>query len=162
MKRFMLWVAGLSLLVGSALYAQDKDISGNWQGTLQAGKGLRTVVKITKDDGKYKAVMYSIDQGAQGFPITSMSLQGSTVNFAIKGLDVTYVGTLNPDGNSITGNATQGGQTHVLNLEHVTAENTWAIPEPPKPMPADAKLYLPGFCLMRSINSLTVFAGTDG
>ncbi len=59
--------------------------------------------------------------------------------FTIKSIDVTYSGTLSPDGASITGNATQGGQTHPLNFTHVTPENTWAIPEPPKSMPADAK-----------------------
>jgi len=120
------------------LHAQDKDITGNWQGTLQAGKGLRTLIKISKDDGKLKAVMYSIDQGGQPIPVTSISLQGTSVNFEIKPLDVTYTGTLNPEGNAIAGNATQNGQTHVLNLEHVTAENAWPIPEPPKPMAADA------------------------
>jgi uncharacterized protein (TIGR03435 family) len=141
MKRTLLWLVGLSLIFGTlatSLYAQDKDITGNWQGTLQAGKGLRTLIKISKDDGKLKAVMYSIDQGGQPIAITSISMLGSSVNFEIKPLDVTYSGTLNPDGNAIAGNATQNGQTHVLNLEHVTAENAWPIPEPPKPMAADA------------------------
>jgi uncharacterized protein (TIGR03435 family) len=141
MKRTLLWLLGLTLLFASiapALHAQDKDITGNWQGTLQAGQGLRTLVKISKDDGKLKAVMYSIDQGGQPIGINSVSIQGSTVNFEIKALDVTYTGTLNPEGTTISGSATQNGQTHVLNLEHVTAENSWPIPEPPKSMPADA------------------------
>ena len=141
MKRMLLWMVGLVLMFGAfalPLHAQEKDITGNWQGTLQAGKGLRTLIKISKEDGKLKAVMYSIDQGGQPSPLTSVSLQGSSVNFEIKPLDVTYTGTLNPEGNAIAGNATQNGQTHVLNLEHVTAENAWPIPEPPKPMAADA------------------------
>jgi uncharacterized protein (TIGR03435 family) len=141
MKRTLSWMLGLTLMLGTvtpALQAQDKDITGTWQGTLEAGKGLRTVVKITKDDGKLKAVMYSIDQGGQAIGINSISVQGSTVNFDIKALDVTYAGTLNPDGKAIAGNATQNGQSHVLNLEHVTAENAWPIPEPPKSMAADA------------------------
>ena len=140
MKRTLLWMVGLALMFGAfarPLHAQEKDITGNWQGTLQAGKGLRTLIKISKDDGKLKAVMYSIDQGGQPISLTAISVQGSAVNFEIKPLDVTYTGTLNPDGNAIAGNATQNGQTHVLNLEHVTAENPWAIPEPPKPMAAD-------------------------
>ena len=138
MKRTLLWMVGLTLMLagmGSSLQAQDKDakdITGNWQGTLQAGNGLRTVIKISKDDGKLKGVIYSVDQGGQPLPITSISLQGQTVNFAIKPIDVTYTGTLSPDGKSIAGNATQNGQTHVLNLDHVTPEATWAIPEPPK------------------------------
>jgi uncharacterized protein (TIGR03435 family) len=141
MKRTLLWMVGLALMLGgfaAPLHAQEKDITGNWQGTLEAGKGLRTLIKISKDDGKLKAVMYSIDQGGQPIPVTTVSLQGSSINFEIKPLDVTYVGTLNPDGKAIAGNATQNGQTHVLNLEHVTAENAWPIPEPPKSMAADA------------------------
>jgi uncharacterized protein (TIGR03435 family) len=141
MKRTLLWMVGLALMLGgpaSSLHAQDKDITGTWQGTLEAGKGLRTLIKISKNDGKLKAVMYSIDQGGQPISVTSVSLQGSSINFEIKPLDVTYAGTLNPEGNAIAGNATQNGQTHVLNLEHVTAENAWPIPEPPKSMPADA------------------------
>jgi uncharacterized protein (TIGR03435 family) len=142
MKRtLLLWMVGLTLILGTltaSLHAQEKDITGNWQGTLQAGKGLRIVMKITKDDGKLKGVSYSVDQGGQPIPITSIRVEGMSVNFEIKALDVTYVGTLSPDGNAIAGNQTQGGQTNVLNFDHVTPENTWAIPEPPKSMPADA------------------------
>src|SRR5437588_43261 len=128
MKRTLLWLLGIVLLAGaplSSLHAQDKDITGNWQGTLQAGKGLRTLIKITKDDGKLKGVMYSIDQGGQPIPVNSILLQGTNFTFEIKPLDVTYTGTLNSDGNAIAGSATQNGQTHALNLEHVTAENAW-------------------------------------
>jgi uncharacterized protein (TIGR03435 family) len=140
MKRTLLWMVGLTLVFAVAIQAraQDKDVTGIWQGTLEVGKGLRTEIKITKDDGKLKAVMYSVDQGAQPIGVNSISVQGSSVNFAITALDVTYAGTLNPDGKTITGSATQNGQTHSLNLEHVTAETAWPIPEPPKSMPADA------------------------
>ena len=86
MKRTLLWMIALTLIfsgLAGALHAQDKDIAGIWQGTLEAGKGLRTVLKITKDDGKLKAVMYSIDQGGQPIGVNSISVQGSSVNFAI-------------------------------------------------------------------------------
>ncbi len=81
--------------------------------------------------------MYSIDQGAASFPVTTISLQGSAFTFTIKQLDVNYNGTLDPGGKVIMGNALQNGQSHALTLEHVTTEATWAIPEPPKPMAAD-------------------------
>lgn len=141
MKRTVSWILAIILPLAApspSLRAQDKDITGIWQGTLQAGKGLRTLIKITKDDGKLKAVMYSIDQGGQPIQVTAIALQGANFTFEIKPLDVTYTGNLNSDGNAIAGSATQNGQTHVLNLEHVTAENAWPIPEPPKPMAADA------------------------
>jgi phosphodiesterase/alkaline phosphatase D-like protein len=43
---------------------KTQSIADTWQGTLHAGQDLRTVVKISKaDDGGYKAVFFSIDQG---------------------------------------------------------------------------------------------------
>jgi uncharacterized protein (TIGR03435 family) len=141
MKRTLLWMVALILILGGlvgALHAQEKDITGNWQGTLQAGKGLRIVMKITKDNGQLKGVSYSIDQGAQPIGISSIALDGTSFNFAIKALDVTYAGTLSPDGNTIAGKQTQGGQTSELNFQRATADTAWAIPEPPKAMAADA------------------------
>ena len=41
MKRTLLWMVGLTLIfvaLARPLRAQDKDITGNWQGTLEAGK----------------------------------------------------------------------------------------------------------------------------
>lgn len=138
MTRRIVWVLMLCAAAVGAGRAQD--ITGNWQGTLQSGgNGLRTVVKITKDDNKYRGVLYSVDQGGAQLPMTSVTLDGKTVQFTIKMLDVSYTGSLAPDGSTITGKATQNGQTHELDLQHVNEENTWAIPKPPKPMPADAK-----------------------
>src|SRR5580698_2835336 len=145
MKRTLLWIVALIVILGAstgAILAQDKaqskDIAGNWQGTLKAGKGLRIVMKITKDDGKLRGISYSIDQGGQPIPITSLTVNGTSFNFTISALDVTYTGTLSPDGNTITGNQTQGGQTNVMNFQRATADTAWAIPEPPKSMAADA------------------------
>lgn len=138
MSKLIVWLVILFASLGSAAYAQD--LTGNWQGTLQlGGNGLRTVIKVTKDDGKYQATLYNVDQGSPPMPITTFMLDGKTVQFTIKGLDASYTGTLAPDGNSISGKVKQGGQLRELNLQHVTEENTWAIPKPPKAMPPDAK-----------------------
>jgi uncharacterized protein (TIGR03435 family) len=144
MKKVMLWVVAIALTSGGALHAQVKGLSGNWQGTLQTGEGngLRTVLKITGDGNKYRGQLYSIDQGAGAMALSSVSLQGTEMQFAIKSIGLTYKGTLNPDGNTISGNATQGKETHPLNLNRVTEEDTWAIPEVAKPMAKDAQ---PGF-----------------
>ena len=67
MKKLMLIIA-LAAWSGGALLAQD--ITGTWQGTLQAGRDLRIVIKVSKGDaGGLKAVMHSIDQGGQGLPL---------------------------------------------------------------------------------------------
>jgi uncharacterized protein (TIGR03435 family) len=140
MKAMARRVAAVLLFAIGVLHAQAPDISGTWQGTLQVDKGLRTMLKISKaDDGGWKAVMYSIDQGGGPIGVTSMTVDKLNFGFTIKSLDVTYTGTLNSDRTAIEGNATQHGATHVLNLKRVNVEEAWAIPEPPKAMPADAK-----------------------
>ncbi|MDP9040188.1 MAG: TIGR03435 family protein [Acidobacteriota bacterium] len=142
MKLRMVLQVTVVLLALGAVFAgasQAQDLAGNWQGTLEAGKGLRTILKVTKDGGKLQAQMFSVDQGGQPMRVSTISQTGTAVNFTIAPLDVTYAGTMNPDGNSISGSATQNGQTHTMNLVRVTPENMWPIPEPPKSMPADAK-----------------------
>ena len=139
MRKFMLLVAGSVLLFTGALCAQTAgaahapDLVGNWQGTLHAGKDLRTILRVSKDDGKLKAAFYSIDQTPKPFEVTSISLQGTAVAFEIKSIGLTYAGTLNPDGKSISGKSTQGGQALELDLQSVTDEAMWPIPEPPSP-----------------------------
>ena len=97
MKKLMLWILALAGLSGGALFAQD--ITGTWQGTLQAGKQeLRTVVKISKADaGSLKAVFYSIDQSGQGVA-GAIALQGSTVKISVPSIGGTYEGKLSADG----------------------------------------------------------------
>jgi uncharacterized protein (TIGR03435 family) len=117
------------------------DIAGTWQGTLHVGKDLRTVLKVVKaDDGALKATLYSIDQSGQGIPVTSITLQGSTVKYSIIMIDGSFEGKLSPDGASINGTWTQG-KPLPLTLTRATADTAWTIPEPPPrlpPMAADA------------------------
>jgi uncharacterized protein (TIGR03435 family) len=141
MKKLMLRIIALVVSSGGALFAQD--ITGVWQGTLQAGRELRTVLKISKSDdgGGLKALLYSIDQGAQGVPASAISVQGSTVKMSVDGIGGKYEGKLNADGTSITGTWTQGGGPLPLNLTRATSQTAWTIPDPParlKPMAADA------------------------
>ncbi len=138
MKRLTLSILALAALSGSALQAQN--ITGSWQGTLEAGpQKLRVVFKISLEDDKLKGIMYSIDQGARPIPVSTVTKDGSTVKMAIGGLG-TYEGKLSGDGNSINGTWTQGAPLP-LNLARATPETAWTIPEPPpppKPMPANA------------------------
>jgi uncharacterized protein (TIGR03435 family) len=118
-------------------------IAGTWQGILHAGKDLRTVVKISKgDDGGYKAVFYSIDQGGgDGLQVNKTTLEGTTLKMSITLIGGNYEGKVSPDGNTITGNWSQGPNPLPLVLTRATPETEWTIPPPaPKlpPMAADA------------------------
>ncbi len=117
------------------------DIAGDWQGTLQAGKSLRIVLKITKTDKGWSAKMYSIDQGAQPFNASSVTLDGSAFKFSVDLIGGSYEGRLSADGNSIVGTWSQGPGPLPLALVRATKETAWEIPvppPPPKPMAADA------------------------
>jgi len=129
MKKLMPWIFALAALPGSALQAQN--ITGSWQGTLDAGpQKLRIVFKISLEDDKLKATMYSIDQKAQ-IPINTVTKDGSTIKMAIAGVGG-YDGKLSGDGNSITGAWTQGAPLP-LNLTRATPETAWTIPDAPPP-----------------------------
>jgi len=134
----MLWIIAFATLSGGALQAQN--ITGAWQGTLEAGpQKLRIVVKISLEDDKLKATLYSIDQQAPGMPANTVTKDGSTIKIAIGGLG-SYEGKLSADGNAILGTWTEGGPMP-LNLVRATPATAWAIPEAPPPpvrMAADA------------------------
>jgi uncharacterized protein (TIGR03435 family) len=134
----LVWVAVLFATPGGQ--AQEKDIAGKWQGTLDIpGHPLRIVVEFSKDNGALKATIYSIDQKAQ-FSASSVTEQAGTVKVGMTALGATYEGKLTSDGQELDGNWTQGGALP-LNLKHVTEAAAWAIPEPAKklePMAATA------------------------
>ncbi|HKV46935.1 MAG TPA: TIGR03435 family protein [Candidatus Acidoferrales bacterium] len=140
MKKLMLiiFVFAVALFTGSVAMAQSQDIAGQWQGTLHApGHDLRTVLKISKaPDGKLGAVMYSIDQGGQPITASSVSVDGSTVKYAVSAINGSFEGTLSADGNTIIGKWTQGPGALDLTLVRTTPDTAWAIPAPPKPMTA--------------------------
>ncbi len=118
----------------------SQTIADTWQGTLHAGKDLRTVVKITKAvDGGYKALFYSIDQGGDGIPVTKVTLDGTSVKLTLTAIGGTYDGKLSPDGKSIVGSWSQGGNPLPLTLARATPETEWTIPPPtPRLPPMDA------------------------
>lgn len=139
MKKMTLWMVAFAVLAGSALHAQD--ITGTWQGTLQAGKALRLVVKISKaDSGTLNAKFYSIDQNGQAFNAGPITVQSGTVKIEIPIIAGSYEGKLNADNTTITGTWNQGGTPLPLVLQHVTDAAAWEIPVPVpvKQMPENA------------------------
>jgi hypothetical protein len=74
----------MALTAFPALLAYAQHISGDWQGTLEAGaQELRILLQVAKsDNGEWKATMLSIDQSPDrgaGAPVTSFSLDGSAI-----------------------------------------------------------------------------------
>ena len=116
------------------------DIAGIWQGTLHAGRDLRLELKITQAaaGGEYKATFYSIDQGGQAIPVSKTTFQDGALTFLIDVVGGKYEGKMSADGKTITGTWTQGPNPIPLVLARTTPDAAWPIPEPVKPMAADA------------------------
>jgi uncharacterized protein (TIGR03435 family) len=143
MRKIVLWMIAFFALSTGVLQAQD--FSGTWQGTLDVGKGLRTVLKISKDNGKWKTLFYSIDQSPQPLTADSVVVDGTTIKVGLLPIGGSYEGKLSSDGNTITGTFTQMSKVTPLNFLKPSKETAWVIPEPPVKLPPMAKDARPGF-----------------
>lgn len=119
MKKRLIMVV---LAVSTACAANAQNIVGDWQGTLKAGPAeLRLVLHIAKgNDGNLKAALDSIDQGAIGIPVTSISLKGSELSLTVEAVRGTYEGKVNASATEIAGTWSQG-QALPLDFKRATA-----------------------------------------
>jgi len=111
-------------------------IAGDWAGTLTAGPAeLRLVLHITAaKDGSLSGTFDSVDQGAYGTPVNSITLKDSKLNFTIEAAHGTYEGTVNKDVSGIDGTWTQG---QPLELNFKRAQPQAAAPAPKPAAPSD-------------------------
>lgn len=110
----------------------SQDISGKWLGVLKVqGIQLRLVLNISKSDSSYTATMDSPDQGANGLPVSKVSLVDSIFLFEVANAKISYHGTLHAD--SITGTFIQGPIEVPLNFKITSEEVKGQIrPQEPK------------------------------
>ena len=129
----------VAALVCSAPAMHAQKLAGTWQGTITDGNdALRVVVKITEDDRRLKGALYSIDQGGDPMALSSISLQGGKLNFAIALIKGSFSGTVSADANSIAGQWIQSSKPLPLTLIRVSKDAAWDIPKPNAPMARDA------------------------
>ena len=112
------FIAALALLAFS-VFAQPAptELAGDWQGALNAnGTQLRLVFHVSvAADGKLAATIDSLDQGANGIPVQSVTVDGSSVRFEVTVIGGGYDATL-VDKNKMTGKWRQGGMELPLEL----------------------------------------------
>jgi pimeloyl-ACP methyl ester carboxylesterase len=135
MKRFIT-ITALLLFASCLAQGQNQDLVGDWQGTLSAGgQNLRLVLHLTKGtDNTLKATLDSLDQGANGIPVNSVTLKDSKLSLDVSMVHGTYEGKVAADGKTITGTWSQGMD---LPLEFKRADA--AKTEPAKPAEPAAK-----------------------
>jgi len=112
------------LVIASSLHAQD--ISGAWQTTIgNAKEHHRLILQIDKaDDGGWKAMLYLIDDTADGLSLAPFTQNGAEISFDQPELKFSYKGTLSPDGKSISGQGVWDGKAN-LTFTHATTETAW-------------------------------------
>lgn len=124
----------LAMLATVATSAHAQEFIGDWQGTLKVGPGeLRLIVHIKTSGAGFAGSMDSIDQGANGIPIPSISVTGAQIKFDVPAVHGSYEGKMLADGNTIEGTWTQGSPLP-LNLTRTKAA---APPKPAKPSDID-------------------------
>jgi hypothetical protein len=96
------------LTLASTAYSQD--IIGDWNGKLSVnGAELRLVLHVTNNsDGTLKATLDSVDQGANGIPVSLATLKDSTLNLKVDAINGSYQGKVNATASEISGTWTQG------------------------------------------------------
>jgi non-heme chloroperoxidase len=120
----VLCIISFTALLQPTLHAQD--ISGDWQGTLKAGKDLRVIFEFEKDkNSQWSGKLYSIDQGPEAIPVTSVVLQGSDLKVSVDAVRGVYDGKLSADGTAITGTWKQL-RSLPLDLHRATKETAWS------------------------------------
>jgi len=121
----------LSTLSLSKFCMAQSQIAGDWLGTLNAGAmQLRLALHIAAaKDGTLTATLDSLDQGAMGIPVTSVTLKDSKLSLTVDAVHGTYEGTVNKDATGIDGTWSQGMPLE-LNFKR------GAAPAPPEHKPA--------------------------
>ena len=121
----------IAATISCSAFAQD--ISGSWNGTLNAGIKLRLVFTIELNNGVYTTTMDSPDQGAKGIPTSATSFENQELTISIQGSNVSYKGKFEND--SIKGIFTQSGASFPLLLTkgEVAEIRRPQDPQPPYP-----------------------------
>lgn len=116
----------------AAVPAAQPSIVGDWAGTLVAGPAqLRLALHITAaKDGTLTGTLDSIDQGANGIPINSVTLKDDKLNLTVNAVNGTYEGTMNKDATEIAGTWSQG-QPLELNFKRAQPQGAAAKPATP-------------------------------
>jgi CubicO group peptidase (beta-lactamase class C family) len=115
----ILWMI-ISFLSPAFLAAVEPSIAGHWEGAIELpGTKLNVDIDFTqKEDGSWTGDISIPAQNAKDLPLGNISLKGNDISFEITGVpgNPTFKGALSEDGQKISGQFTQGGQTFPFSL----------------------------------------------
>jgi CubicO group peptidase (beta-lactamase class C family) len=102
--------------------AREATAEGQWAGAVQTpGGGLEVTVDLEETADGWRGQIDIPAQGAEDLDLAGVAVDGDSVRFSIPGTpgDPTFRGTLSDDGEVLSGDFSQGGQTFPFELERV-------------------------------------------
>lgn len=99
---------------------KPSEIDGDWEGTLDTGAAtLRLVIHVLTFEDGMTATMDSLDQNARGLPVSTITRNGTALQFEMKQLAGSFSGTLDANLTTIDGTWSQLGNSLPLWLKRV-------------------------------------------
>lgn len=126
----------LALFIFSVFSFGQKDITGDWHGTLniQDMIKLRLVFHLTDTDGKLTATLDSPDQGGFGIPAGEVTFTHPNLTIKMPNLMAEFTGAVNGGFTELTGTFTQRGMAMPLTMgRQVIKKEVLNRPQEPKP-----------------------------
>jgi len=115
--------------------AKASDIDGDWLGTLDAGMGkLRLLLHIANSEDGLNATMDSLDQNANGIPVSSITRTNTSLKFEMKAIGGAYDGSISQDLSTFTGTWTQMGKSLPLTFKRVKNASELELRRPQNPV----------------------------
>ncbi|HEX6789757.1 MAG TPA: alpha/beta fold hydrolase [Candidatus Krumholzibacteria bacterium] len=123
--------------------AEPASFAGDWVGALDVGgQKLHLVFHLLQSGAAWSGTIDSVDQGANGIPIGTVTVDGAKLHLDLPAIKGTYDGTLSGDGAKITGTWAQGGASLPLELargDASTIKGPNRPQEPKPPLPYDSE-----------------------
>jgi CubicO group peptidase (beta-lactamase class C family) len=105
---------------GALRAAEPPTLAGHWEGAIELpGTKLDVDLDFALEAGAWKGDITIPAQNARNLPLTGIAIEGAKVAFAIKDVpgQPTFKGEFAPDGLSISGEMTQGGQSFPFKIK---------------------------------------------
>lgn len=166
-QRAILLTVAAWFFAGATAFAAAPNVVGDWAGKLNVSTtSLTLVLHVTRTgDGALHGTMDSIDQGANGIPIETITLTGRALHLEMKSIGATYDGTLAEDNGELAGTFVQSGMTFPLQFKR-TADPSSLVPKrpqepkPPFPYRVEDVSYLNAVANITLAGTLTVPSGS--
>jgi hypothetical protein len=133
------------LLAAGFLFGQEKSAGGGWQGSIEL-PGTELGIRVTLDfiSDQWTGKMDIPAQNARNVKLADVLVEGRTVSWKLPGVpgDPSFFGRLSADGDTITGQFSQGGKTFPFKLARRSEARNAPPPAPtaePKPVAAQPK-----------------------